>query len=115
MGPESVIFYYRKNVKNGKGFQVKEAPLKFGESILVMPSGAIRFFAAGDSYSKNGAYIIIGGGDRLEFWSDFAEKDPSAQIISRSKYGCYVSFQKFVDDMRIHMPNHFEWMLWNFV
>ena len=113
MSPESVLSYYKKNVKNGKGFQVKEAPLKFGESILVMPSGAIRFFADG-VYNNNGAYIIICGGDRLEFWSDFAEKDPSAQRISWAKYGCYVSFQKFVDDMRIHMPNHFEWMLWNF-
>lgn len=113
MSPESVLFFYKKNLKHGKGFQITEPPLKFGESILFMPSGAIRFFAAGGVYSKNGTYIIIDGADRLSFWSDFAEKDPSAQRISGSKYGCYVSFQKFVDDMRVNMPNHFEWMLWN--
>ena len=115
MSPESVLSYYRNNVKNGKGFEIKEPPLKFGESILFMPSGAIRFFAAGDSYRKDGTYIIIDGVARLSFWSDFAEKDPFAQRISGSKYGCYVSFQEFIDDMRIHMLNHFEWMLWNFV
>jgi hypothetical protein len=115
MSPESVLSYYRKNVKNGKGFEIKETPLKFGESILIMPSGAIRFFAAGDAYSKNGTYIIIDGVSKLSFWSDFAEKDPSAQRISGAKYGCYVSFQRFADDMRVNMPNHFEWMLWNFI
>jgi hypothetical protein len=115
MSPESVLSYYEKNVKNGKGFQITEPPLKFEESILVMPSGAIRFFAAGDVYSRSGTYIIIDGGSKLRFWSDFAEKDPSAQRISGAKYGCYVSFQKFVDDMRLHMPNHFQWMLWNLI
>ena len=115
MSPESILSFYRKNIKNDNGFWITEAPLKFGESILFMPSGAIRFFAAGDAYSKNGTYIIIEGGSRLSFWSDFAEKDLSAQRISGSKYGCYVSFQRFVDDMRINMPNHFEWMLWSFV
>ena len=115
MSPESVLSYYKKNVKNGKGFQITGPPLKFGESILVMPSGAIRFFAAGDVYSKSGTYIIIEGGSRLSFWSDFAEKDLSSQRISGSKYGLYVSFQRFAEDMRINMPNHFEWMLWNFL
>ena len=115
MNPESVLSYYKRNIKNGKGFQITGPPLKFEESILVMPSGAIRFLAAGGISSKNGTYIIIDGGNRLSFWSDFAEKDPSVQRISGSKYGCYVSFQKFVDDMRVNMPNHFEWMLWNFV
>ena len=115
MSPELILSFYRKNIKNDNGFRITEAPLKFGESILFMPSGAIRFFAAGDAYSKNGTYIIIEGGSRLNFWSDFAEKDPSAQRISGSKYGCYVSFQGFVDDMRINMPNHFQWMLWNLI
>lgn len=115
MSPESVLSFYRKNIKHGKGFQITGTPLKFGESILVMPSGAIRFFAAGDVYSKKGTYIIIDGGTKLSFWSDFSEKDSSAQRISGAKYGRHVSFQEFVDDMRIQMPNHFEWMLWNFV
>ena len=115
MSPESILSFYRKNIKNDNDFRITEAPLKFEESILVMPSGAIRFFAAGDVYSRSATYIIIDGGSKLNFWSDFAEKDLSSQRISGSKYGLYVSFQRFAEDMRINMPNHFEWMLWSFV
>jgi hypothetical protein len=116
MSPESILSFYRKNIKYAKGFQITGLPLKFGESIIFTPSGAIRFFSAGEAYGpSDGTYIIIEARDGLRFWSDFAEKDPSAQRISGAKYGSYVSFQKFVEDMRNHMPNHFEWMLWNFV
>jgi len=116
MSPESIVSFYDRSVKNGMGFEVRGVlPLKGFEYILVNPGGAIRFFSGGDFLQNKGVYILIHHGDKMTFWSDFAEKDPSAQKISGARYGRHLLFQEFVDDMRIHMPNHFEWMLWNFV
>lgn len=112
MSPESILTFYNNSIKNGVGFYIKDIPpLKWGESILCNPSGAIRFYRR----ESSGTYILFYGDDKISFWSDFAEKDSSAQRISDAKYGCNVSFGEFMDDMRLHMPNHFEWMLWNFV
>lgn len=49
----------------------------------------------------------------LSFWSDFAEKDESAKRISGATYGRSVTLDRFISDMKEHMPHHFEWMLWN--
>lgn len=81
-------------------------------SIKIYPGGYIRFFGLGPS--ALGGYIHFSGSGLYLFF-DFAEKDSSAQIISGKKYGRNVSPNEFFELLRINMPHHFEWCLWNFV
>ncbi len=51
----------------------------------------------------------------LDLWSDFAEKDDSAKRISGAIYGRSVTLDRFISDMKEHMPHHFEWCIWNMI
>ena len=62
---------------------------------------------------NGGLEIINYGSGGLSFWSDFAEKDETAKRISGIEFGMTVSSEKFISDMKDHMPYHLEWILWN--
>jgi hypothetical protein len=82
-------------------------------SISIMSGGYIRFFGR-LGYTSPGGYIHCSN-YLFDLFSDFAEKDLSAQQSSGNKFGRYVSCDEFFDLLKIHMPAHFEWCLWNLV
>jgi len=108
-------FLKRVDVENGfnyfKSFPIERNGCEEG-SVKIYHEGYIRFFGLGAS--APGGYIYFFGSEFYLF-SDFAEKDLSAQIISGNKYGRHVSPNEFFELLRINMPHHFEWCLWNFV
>jgi hypothetical protein len=62
---------------------------------------------------NDGLDILTYNKEGLSFWSDFAEKDESAKRISGESFGIFTSPEKFISDMKEHMPYHFEWCVWN--
>lgn len=109
-------FLKRIDVENGfnafKSFPVKRNGYNEGY-IRVYSGGYIRFFGRLE-YESPGGYIHLLGSE-FDLFSDFAEKDISAKIISGHKHGRHVSPNEFFELLRVNMPHHFEWCLWNFI
>lgn len=102
---------FESNDRIFKSFPIERNGSEEG-SIKIYPGGYIRFFGLGPS--ALGGYIHFSGSGLYLFF-DFAEKDSSAQIISGKKYVRHVSPNEFFELLRINMPHHFEWCLWNLV
>jgi hypothetical protein len=109
-------FLKRVDVENGfnsfRSFPIERNGYEEG-SIRVYPGGYIRFFGRLE-YLSPGGYIHLSGSE-FSLFSDFAEKDISSQTISGNKHGRHVSSNEFFELLRINMPHHFEWCLWNFI
>lgn len=116
MNRESVVRFLDQLKQNsgGKNIEVKISSPRGDEGFIVFfQDEFIRFY----SKTEHGiGYIFCHRASGIfDLYSDLAEKDISAQRISNSKLGRYVSPNEFFELLKIHFPYHFEWCLWNFI
>ena len=94
-----------------KSFPIERNGCEEG-SVKIYHGGYIRFFGSGPF--APGGYIHFFGSE-FDLYSDFSKRDLSNQITSGIKFDRHVSPNEFFELLRINMPHHFEWCLWNFV